>query len=48
VAALQQYDAAIPLLLESELHRFADWPNQLVPKFGAGVYTIWHVDGHFI
>src|SRR5215467_14312866 len=23
------------------LHRFADWPNSIVPTFGAGVYTIW-------
>lgn len=22
-------------------HRFAEWPNALVPRFGAGVYTIW-------
>lgn len=27
---------------------FADWPNALVPTFGAGVYTIWHNDGRFI
>ena len=27
---------------------FADWPNQIVPAFGAGVYTIWHNDGRFI
>src|SRR5215471_9876988 len=23
------------------LHRFSDWPNSIVPTFGAGVYTIW-------
>jgi hypothetical protein len=32
-------------LTQGKLHRFADWPNQAVPTFGAGVYTIWHVDG---
>jgi hypothetical protein len=35
-------------LTEGPLHSFADWPNAQVPKFGAGVYTIWHVDGRFI
>jgi hypothetical protein len=29
-------------------YSFASWPNPLVPAFGAGVYTIWHNDGHFI
>jgi hypothetical protein len=29
-------------------HQFAQWPNPEVPKFGAGVYTIWHQDGRFI
>jgi hypothetical protein len=29
-------------------YSFASWPNPLVPTFGAGVYTIWHTDGHFI
>ena len=37
----------------SELSRgaaysFAEWPNPLVPAFGAGVYTIWHRDSRFI
>jgi len=27
---------------------FADWPNNAVSTFGAGVYTIWHKDGRFI
>jgi hypothetical protein len=31
-----------------ESYSFADWPNPAVPRFGAGVYTIWHVDGRFI
>jgi hypothetical protein len=30
------------------LHLFSHWPNPAVPKFGAGVYTIWHKDGRFI
>jgi hypothetical protein len=29
-------------------YSFADWPNPIVPAFGAGVYTIWHKDGRFI
>jgi hypothetical protein len=29
-------------------YRFRDWPNDAVPTFGAGVYTIWHSDGRFI
>ena len=30
------------------LYWFRDWPNEAVPRFGAGVYTIWHDDGRFI
>jgi hypothetical protein len=30
------------------LYWFRDWPNPAVPEFGAGVYTIWHIDGRFI
>jgi hypothetical protein len=26
------------------LHRFEDWPNELVPKRAAGVYTVWEGD----
>jgi hypothetical protein len=29
-------------------YSFASWPNPSVPTFGAGVYTIWHIDGRFI
>src|SRR5262245_8891392 len=29
-------------------YSFADWPNPLVPTFGAGVYTVWHGDGRLI
>ena len=35
-------------LTRGPAYSFADWPNPLVPKFGAGVYTIWHKDGRFI
>lgn len=38
----------IIVVSEGPLHAFADWPNLAVPKFGAGVYTIWHTDGRFI
>jgi hypothetical protein len=31
-----------------ESYSFADWPNAAVPQFGAGVYTIWDVDGRFV
>jgi hypothetical protein len=35
-------------LSHGTVYSFADWPNRLVPTFGAGVYTIWHNDGRFI
>ena len=35
-------------LAQGPVYSFADWPNPLVPTFGAGVYTIWHKDGRFI
>ena len=38
----------ITTLSEGNAHRFSDWPNPEVPRFGAGVYTIWHRDARFI
>jgi hypothetical protein len=38
----------IAALAEGTAHRFSDWPNLGVPRFGAGVYTIWHKDRRFI
>ena len=35
-------------LAAGTLYSFRDWPNEAVPRFGAGVYTIWHDDGRFI
>jgi hypothetical protein len=35
-------------LARSTPQSFAEWPNSSVPTFGAGVYTIWHVDDRFI
>ncbi|MCP1834165.1 hypothetical protein J2R76_002502 [Bradyrhizobium sp. USDA 4532] len=35
-------------LADGTAHQFSQWPNQEVPKFGAGVYTIWHRDGRFV
>jgi hypothetical protein len=35
-------------LAHGAAYSFGDWPNSLVPAFGAGVYTIWHNDGQFI
>lgn len=35
-------------LAAAPLYWFRDWPNQAVPQFGAGVYTIWHSDGRLI
>jgi|TARA_B100000959_G_scaffold270562_1_gene317616 hypothetical protein len=26
------------------LHRFADWPNEVIPRVAAGVYTVWQGD----
>ena len=31
----------LPSLESGPTYRFADWPNQSVPKVSAGVYTIW-------
>jgi hypothetical protein len=35
-------------LAHGTAYSFTDWPNSIVPTFGAGVYTIWHKDGRFI
>src|SRR5690348_11758935 len=35
-------------LVNGPLYRFADWPNALVPRFAAGVYTVWQSDGRFV
>jgi hypothetical protein len=35
-------------LAEGALFAFANWPNAQVPRFAAGVYTIWHDDGRFV
>jgi len=45
VAVLPEH---IRALSEGNAHRFSDWPNPEVPRFGAGVYTTWHRDGRFI
>ena len=37
----------IAALTEGPSHRFSDWPNPLVPRVAAGVYTIWR-GGEFI
>lgn len=37
----------IAALTEGPSHRFNDWPNPLVPRVAAGVYTIWR-GGEFI
>src|SRR5271165_759709 len=38
------YDV-ISVLGTGESYSFADWPNAAVPRFGAGVYTVWRADG---
>jgi hypothetical protein len=38
----------VETLTAGTLYWFRDWPNEAVPRFGAGVYTIWHADGRFI
>jgi hypothetical protein len=35
-------------LADGTTHDFSQWPNPELPKFGAGVYTIWHRDGRFV
>jgi hypothetical protein len=35
-------------LADGPAYRFSEWPDPDVPRFGAGVYTIWHTDGRFI
>jgi hypothetical protein len=35
-------------LAAGTLYWFSDRPNEAVPHFGPGVYTIWHRDGRFI
>ncbi len=35
-------------LAHGTAYSFSEWPNSSVPRFGAGVYTIWHDDGRFI
>ncbi len=35
-------------LAHGTAYSFSEWPNSSVPRFGAGVYTIWHNDGRFI
>jgi hypothetical protein len=41
-------DDVTAALGSGEAYSFADWPNPDVPRFGVGVYTVWHVDGRFI
>jgi hypothetical protein len=41
-------DDPLSALAKGPLYWFRDWPNQAVPKFCAGVYTIWHDDGQFM
>jgi hypothetical protein len=38
----------ISSLAHSVPYSFADWPNPAVPKFAAGVYTVWDNAGRFI
>ena len=35
-------------LYSGPLFWFADWPNAAVPRFGAGVYTVWDCSGSLI
>jgi hypothetical protein len=46
-AAGHGYCHCVDELVAGPLFWFADWPNELVPRRAAGVYTIWR-DGQFI
>lgn len=35
-------------LMGGTAYLFADWPNPAVPRFGAGVYTIWRGNGRLM
>ena len=35
-------------LQHGDLHWFADWPVEAVPRHAAGVYTVWNRNGQFI
>jgi hypothetical protein len=48
VASLPLPDDAAAALGSGESHSFTERPKPTVPRFGAGVYTIWHIDGRFI
>jgi len=41
-------DLRISALAHGPLRWFRDWPDASVPRFGAGVYTIWDSEGRFI
>jgi hypothetical protein len=41
-------ESAFNDLATGTAYPFSGWPNPEVPKFAAGVYTIWHNDGRFI
>ena len=36
--------ADIQSLDRGSLHRFANWPNEVIPRVAAGVYTVWQGD----
>lgn len=41
-------DNQILQLRSGPLHRFADWPNQDMPRAAAGVYSIWNTRDEFM
>jgi hypothetical protein len=47
-ASFRMPDDVVAALGAGEAYLFADWPNSAVPRFGAGVYTIWRADERFI
>ena len=42
--SIRPMSLAVQELETGLLHRFQDWPNELVPKRAAGVYTVWDGD----
>lgn len=45
---MNEAEDPVRLLESGLLYRFADWPNDEVPRVAAGVYTVWTDDGRLL